>query len=464
YGPLNERQLRYVTHIHTGGHHLLRLINDILDLSKIEAGRLELAIENVTVERTLREVLDAVRPLAEKKSQTLSHEAEPALAVRADSTRLKQVLINLVGNAIKFTPDGGCIELRGQLVDGKVRLEVTDNGPGIPPEEKKRIFEAFHRLRQAGKAQEGTGLGLAITQRLVELHGAELGLESQPGQGSCFYFSLPFVPAFADLPSRATESAWREAGSARIFVIEDDTAAAQLIQSQLASSGYEAVVCEELSRAVEIAAELRPDVITLDLLMKPTNGWELLLQLKNEPRTANIPVIVITIVDQPALGTTLGADEYLVKPVEQSALLAAIARCLAAREGLKMARPVLIVEDDGATREVIAELLTAQGYTIATAADGAQARAWMSESLPALVILDLMLPNVSGFELLSEWRSSPRTADLPVFVLTSKDLTRDEEKYLRVHAESLWRKQESWQQSLTKELKRVLAVSQPVQG
>ncbi|MGA7625834.1 MAG: CHASE3 domain-containing protein, partial [Candidatus Acidiferrales bacterium] len=231
YGPLNERQLRYVTHIHTGGHHLLRLINDILDLSKIEAGRLELAIENVTVERTLREVLDAVRPLAEKKSQTLSHEAEPALAVRADSTRLKQVLINLVGNAIKFTPDGGCIELRGQLVDGKVRLEVTDNGPGIPPEEKKRIFEAFHRLRQAGKAQEGTGLGLAITQRLVELHGAELGLESQPGQGSCFYFSLPFVPAFADLPSRATESAWREAGSARIFVIEDDTAAAQLIQS-----------------------------------------------------------------------------------------------------------------------------------------------------------------------------------------------------------------------------------------
>ena len=252
--------------------------------------------------------------------------------------------------------------------------------------------------------------------------------------------------------------------SPRIFVIEDDPVAAQLIQSQLASSDYEAVVCEELSRAVEIAAELRPDAITLDLLMKPTNGWELLLQLKNEPRTANIPVIVITIVDQQALGTTLGADEYLVKPVEQSALLAAIARCLAAREGLKMARPVLVVEDDGATREVIAELLTAQGYTIATAADGAQARAWMSEFLPALVILDLMLPNVSGFELLSEWRSSPRTADLPVFVLTSKDLTRDEEKYLRAHAESLWRKQESWQQSLTKELKRVLAASQPVQG
>ncbi len=464
YGPLNEKQLRYVTHIHTGGQHLLRLINDILDLSKIEAGRLELAIENVPVERTVREVLDALRPLADKKSQTLSHEAGATLAVRADSSRLKQVLINLVGNAIKFTPTGGCIELRGQLVDGKVRLEVRDNGPGIPPKEKKRIFEAFHRLHQAAGTQEGTGLGLAITQRLVQLHGAELCLESEPGQGSSFYFSLPFVRAFDGVPKGQAESRRREGGTPRIFVIEDDPAAAQLIQSQLASSGYETIVCEELSRAVDIAAGLQPDAITLDLLMKPTNGWELLLQMKNEPSTANIPVIVISIVDQPALGATLGADEYLVKPVEQSALLAAIERCLAARAGLKLARPVLVVEDDAATREVIAELLTAQGYTIATAADGAQARAWMSTSLPAMVILDLMLPNVSGFELLSEWRGSPRTADLPVFVLTSKDLTREEEKYLRAHAESLWRKQESWQDSLTKELRRVLAASQPVHG
>jgi DNA-binding response OmpR family regulator/nitrogen-specific signal transduction histidine kinase len=460
YGPLNERQLRYVTHIHTGGQHLLRLINDILDLSKIEAGRLELAIENVPVERTLREVVDAVRPLAEKKSHALICEAESTLAVRADGTRLKQILINLVGNAIKFTSVGGNIKVSGHLVDGNVRLEVSDNGPGIPPEEKKRIFEAFYRLRLSGITQEGTGLGLAITQRLVELHGSELGLESQPGHGSCFYFSLPFVQAYSVVPASTIESREREGGIPRIFIIEDDSAAAQLIQSQLASSGYEAVICQELSRVVEVAAELQPDAITLDLLMKPTNGWELLLQLKNEPRTANIPVIVISIVDQPALGTTLGADEYLVKPVHQTALLAAIERCLAAKEGLRLARPVLVVEDDGATREVITELLNSQGYATATASDGAQARAWMNGSLPAFVILDLMLPNVSGFELLSEWRGSPRTADLPVFVLTSKDLTREEERYLRTHAESLSRKQEYWQQSLTKEIRRVLAPTQ----
>ena len=325
-----------------------------------------MAIENVPVERSLREVLDAVRPLAEKKSQSLSYEAESKLAVRADSTRLRQVLINLAGNAIKFTPDGGKIKLCGRLVDGKVRFEVLDDGPGIPPEEKKRIFEAFYRLRRSGNTQEGTGLGLAITQRLVELHGAELALESQAGQGSCFYFSLPFV-RYSRMCRAARPVPKREGGIPRIFVIEDDPAAAQLIQSQLAAFGYEPFVCEELSRAVEIAAELLPDAITLDLVMKPTNGWELLLQLKNEPRTANIPVVVVSIVDQPALGTTLGADEYLIKPVEQSALCAAIERCLAARDGLKLARPVLVVEDDGPTREVISEMLTTQGYNIATA-------------------------------------------------------------------------------------------------
>ncbi|MGA8145860.1 MAG: PAS domain S-box protein [Candidatus Acidiferrales bacterium] len=463
YGPLNERQRRYITHIHTGGHHLLRLINDILDLSKIEAGRLELVIESVPVEREFCEVLDALRPLAEKKSQTLLHDAESTIAVRADPTRFRQVLMNLVGNAVKFTPEGGRITLDARLEDGKACINVTDNGPGIPPEEKKRIFDAFYQLRQSGKTQEGTGLGLAITQRLVELHGGELALDSEPGKGSRFYFSLPFAEAFEELPSRPIEARRKEGRTPRIFVIEDDAAAGQLIQSQLSSSGYEALVCSEPSRAVEIAAALQPAAITLDLLMKPTSGWELLLQLKSDPRTMAIPVIVVTIIDQPALGTTLGADEYLTKPVEEAALLAAVERCLAAREALHLERPVLVVEDDGATREVLTELLHAQGYKVAAAADGAQAQAWMNAALPALVILDLLLPNVSGFQLLSEWRGKSRTAGVPVFVLTSKDLTREEEDYLRSHAESLLRKQESWQQSLIKELQRVLTQGQSVQ-
>jgi CheY-like chemotaxis protein len=243
----------------------------------------------------------------------------------------------------------------------------------------------------------------------------------------------------------------------RILVIEDDPASGQLIQSQLTSSGYEAVVCDQPKRAAEIAAELQPSAITLDLLMEPINGWELLLQLKSDLRTRSIPVIVVTIVDQPAIGVTLGADEYLVKPVDKAALLAAVERCLDARGGAPPARPILVVEDDAPTREVIGELLGARGYAVASAVDGAQARDWVAASLPELVILDLVLPEVSGFELLAEWRASPRTADIPIFVLTGKDLSEEEEKYLRNHAESLFRKQQPWQEALVKQLQRVVA-------
>src|SRR5467141_4152196 len=180
YGPLNDRQRRYIDHIHTGGKHLLKLITDILDLSKIEAGRMELTREDVTVASAFSEVISALYPLAEKKSQALLQQVEPNLHVHADGMRFKQVLMNLAGNAIKFTPEGGRIELAARQVDDQVRVEVRDNGPGIPPEQQQRIFEAFFRLTDAASATEGTGLGLAITARLVELHGSKLGIRSQP--------------------------------------------------------------------------------------------------------------------------------------------------------------------------------------------------------------------------------------------------------------------------------------------
>ena len=461
YGPLNERQQRYVNHIHTGGKHLLSLISDILDLSKIEAGRMELAIESLRVETVFGEVLSAMRPLADKKSQELSMSVEADLAARADSTRFKQVLMNLLGNAIKFTPDGGRIEVAARLVEDRVRVEVRDNGPGIPPEEQKRIFEAFYRLRDSGKKTEGTGLGLAITHRLVELHGGELALESQIGQGSCFYFCLPVAVGMRERPSLKTESGPRSVVPPRILVIEDDRAAAQLIQSQLTSAGYESIVCDRPQDALEIAVQLQPNAITLDIVMKPKNGWEILTQLKRDPRTAHIPIIVVSIVDQPSMGALLGADEYLVKPVDKATLLAALERRVNSRPASAPARPILIVEDDAPAREFIAEMLTAKGYAVTAVADGAQARAQVAASLPELVILDLVLPEVSGFELLGEWRASPRTADLPVFILTSMDLTKEEQSYLRRHAESLFRKQEPWQEELLKQLERAVSLGTP---
>jgi PAS domain S-box-containing protein len=462
YGSLNERQRRYVDNIFKGGRHLLHLINDILDLSKIEAGCFELAIETVRIDLALSEVISAMRPLADRKSQTLTHHADPKVGVRADSMRLKQVLMNLIGNAIKFTPENGHIDVTARLTDGKVRLEVRDTGPGIPADEQARIFEAFYRARKSGEPIEGTGLGLAITQRLVDLHGAKLDLLSEPGEGSCFYFSLPIAADVVQPRQHATkaESRPRSNRPPRILVLEDDPAAEQIITTHLSSSGYEVAHCGKSQHAAAMAANLRPDAITLDLLMRPTNGWEVLLQLKSDPRTASIPVIVVTVVDQPAVGAILGADEYLVKPVQKQALLAAVDRCV--KGVTSPTRTILLVEDDGPTREVVTELLTGEGYDVRTAADGAEARASVATELPELVILDLMLPKVSGFELLSEWRTDPRTAELPVFVLTSKDLNREEEKYLRTNIEFLFRKEQPWRDALTKQLHRLVPQAQAV--
>jgi signal transduction histidine kinase/DNA-binding response OmpR family regulator len=458
-GELNERQQRYVSHINTGGRHLLKLISDILDLSKIEAGRLELCFEHLSVAKIFGEVISALGPLVRKKTQTLSSDADRSLAVHADATRFKQVLLNLVGNAIKFTPERGSIEITAQRVGNEIQVKVHDNGPGIPLEEQKRIFDAFYRLRKSGEGVEGTGLGLAITESLVKLQGGSLGLESEPGHGSCFYFSLPVAPAVPGLRPRA-KVAQKTTEAPKILVIEDDATTIHLIKSQLTSSGYQVVICDQPQRALELAVDVQPQAITLDLLMTPVSGWEILLHLKQDPRTSSIPVIVLTIVDNSGAGTALGADEYLVKPVDKATLLAAVERCLEGRADSSPLRPVLVVEDDAPTREIIAELLQTKGYAVVTAPDGQSARVQVATSLPELVILDLVLPKVSGFELLAEWRADRRTAELPIFVLTSKDLSAQEKTYLHTHAQSLFQKQEPWQETLLKELERALGKPQ----
>ncbi len=288
-----------------------------------------------------------------------------------------------------------------------------------------------------------------------------MGLESEPGRGSCFYFSLPI--AASSRKSRPIED--RHAATTgdppKILIIEDDEITLQLIESQLTSAGYQVVCCGQADRALEVAANLQPQAITLDLLMKPTSGWEVLLQLKGDARTASIPVIVVTIVDNRMAGAAFGAEEYLVKPVDRATLLAAVERCIAARENSPLLRPILVVEDDLPTREIIVDLLTTKGYMVASATDGASALQHVATSLPELVILDLVLPDVSGFELLAEWRADARTAELPIFVLTSKDLSTQEKAYIRAHTQSFFHKQESWQEALLKQLHRAAGKPQP---
>jgi signal transduction histidine kinase/DNA-binding response OmpR family regulator len=454
YGALNERQQRYIKHIHVSGQHLLQLINDILDLSRIEAGRLQLTVEDVAVHVSFAEVSGALQPLLDRKSQRLVQFASQEFVVRADKTRFKQMLMNLLGNAIKFTPEGGRIELAAHLLGDFVRIEVRDSGPGIPPDEKQRIFEAFHRLKQSEKAAEGTGLGLAITRSLVELHGGRLDLESEPGAGSCFHFTLPAAQAAEKKADRKADLGGNSV-AATVLVIEDDPASADLLESQLASAGYGVVVCSQSQRAVETAAELQPAAITLDIVMLPVNGWAILSSLKSDPRMTRIPVVVVSVTDQQATGALLGADEYIVKPVDRGILLAAIERCLNARGSHRGAGNILVVEDDSATCEFIAELLSSHGYEVKAVMDGEQARAQVQASLPSLVILDLILPKVNGLQLIAEWRSEPRTADIPIFVLTNKDLTVDEKEYLRANTGALFSKHEPWPEALLKQMSRV---------
>lgn len=448
HGSFTESQRGFIQHIRDAGKHLLGLINDILDLSKIESGRLDLMLENLSASLICSEVADVLRPLAQRKSQTISVEVDGDCLVHADARRMKQVLMNLAGNAVKFTPDGGRITLRATSSDGMVRCEIQDSGPGIRPEDQAAIFEAFQRLPQTAQV-EGTGLGLAIARKLVELHSGMIGLESEPGKGTCFYFCLPAAvssgPGITPRPSLASVSS-----SATVLVVEDDECSAKLIEAFLDREGYKTVLCLNPESAVEMARKTRPDAITLDLVMRPVNGWQILSVLKQDERTREIPIVIVTIVDQREMGLALGAEEYLVKPVESHLLREAIARCL----GKASDGPILVVEDDASLREALVESLAMEGYKTLTAADGHEAQAKVAKQLPALVILDLGLPGLSGLELLTEWRGNSATSTLPVLVLTGKDLSPQEEEQVSKCSQALLRKQESWRNRLLKEIGR----------
>ncbi len=460
YGQLNESQRRYLGHIRNGGQHLVRLVNEVLDLSRIEAGRMELVPEDVAIEPIFAEALETVRALVDQKSLQMSQEIEPGLMVRADAMHFRQILLNLLGNAIKFTPAGGCIMLKARKEDDSIRMDVCDTGPGIPPEEHDKIFEAFYRMNHGDAAVEGTGLGLAITQRLVEMQGGHLGVESKVGKGSCFFFYFPAVLAAETHSVQKRKQAEPVEEYPLVLAVEDDPVSLHLIQTQLAWAGYRVAVCENSQLAFQQAVDLQPAAITLDILMKPVSGWDVLSQLRADPRTLNIPVIVTSVVDQRGTGISLGAEEYLLKPIQRKPLLAAIERCFDRRGVGVPVRPILVVEDDADTRELITEILSSQGFAVAAASDGVQARALVASTLPELVLLDLVLPKVSGFDLLAEWRADPRTSGMPVFVLSGKELTRQETAFLRHHSELLMRKQEPWQLTLVNQLRRVLNAEQ----
>jgi DNA-binding response OmpR family regulator/anti-sigma regulatory factor (Ser/Thr protein kinase) len=327
-GPLQPKQREYVNDVLQSANHLLTLINDVLDLSKIDAGRVDLHKEWVALDTLTQSVLAIVQPLANKRSVRLVIELPAGLPqIHVDTVRFKQILFNLVSNGIKFTPAGGEVSLSARVDDRGVQVAVRDTGIGIRGEDLPRLFQEFEQIEPTlGVKPEGTGLGLALTKRLVDLHGGTVAVQSEPGQGSVFTVSLPAGRA---APERAAV-AWADtdgAAGARVLVVEDDTMAAQIIASHLRAAGLAVTVAPRAEDAARLAAELQPAAITLDIMMPGCDGWTVLKQLKKAPTTADIPVIVVSALDEPQRGYMLGAANYLTKPVTGDALVGTLERC-----------------------------------------------------------------------------------------------------------------------------------------
>ena len=328
FGDLNERQEDYVRDIRDSGRHLLELINEILDLSKIEAGRMELDVGAVSLPALLEHAVMMLRDRAGAQGVALSLEVADGLdTVRGDELKLRQVVVNLVSNAVKFTPDGGSVAIDARPSGSDVVVSVRDTGIGIAEEERERIFEAFQRGgRSVRTSTEGTGLGLTLSKRIVELHGGHIWVESQVGAGSTFGFSIPrsstaAVRAVEDVPPPA-------AAAGHVLVVEDDRRSADLLKVYLEGARYRVTVAGDGVDGLRLARELEPTAVILDILLPRLDGWDFLAELKRDAATSAIPVVIVSMLDERGAGMALGAAEYLIKPVDRREVLGALARCV----------------------------------------------------------------------------------------------------------------------------------------
>jgi len=460
-GQLNDKQKRFVNHIKQGSAHLLQLINDILDLSKIEAGQLELRCEGFQIKDALPEVLSTIRPLAMAKNIPIEQKMENDQHVYADRVRFKQILYNLLSNAVKFTPKEGRIDIDCHGDGNSVCISVTDSGIGIRAEDQAVIFEEFRQVEgPAGTTHEGTGLGLAITKRLVEQQGGRISLESEFGKGSRFTFTLPVgsrgskTPDVNEPPSPSIV-AGEGRGKPLILVVDDEVTARELLASYLCPE-YRIAVAESGEEAVKQARDLRPDAITLDVMMPGGNGFETLAALKKAPETANIPIIIVSIVDQEQVGFALGAVDYLIKPVRKPVLLETIRKYVLPQSDEDEDEAILLVDDDPRALELLEETLRSAGYETESVRSGTRALEVLSSKFVSAVVLDLLMPGMDGFEVIRHVRQEATLRELPIFVMTAKSLTKDELAVLSRETQALFHKNGSWQQQLMVEVGRVL--------
>ncbi|MGD2143214.1 MAG: GAF domain-containing protein [Anaerolineae bacterium] len=453
-GDMPPEQKECVDNIYASGEHLMALINDILDLSKIEAGRMELVLKPFDVAEMVRNVQKTVTPMITEKSQILTVDVEDDLPeLTADRVRVRQVLLNLLSNAHKFTPLEGEITLTCRLADPTTILfSVSDTGIGIRQDDQQVIFEEF---RQADSSEagdtKGTGLGLTISKRLVELHDGSIWVESERGEGATFSFLLPVSGPSVEEPEADDEGVIPPAGR-RVLIVEDDRQFSNLLALYLRREGYIPIQHYRGSGAVEQARDLNPTLITLDVMLPSQDGWQILERLKSDPQTRDIPVLVISALRDGRLALSLGASDYLVKPVDRDALHTVLSR-LSIEEPPPRPSTILLIDDDPDLAPLLRAMLQGRCELI-PAYDGEEGLAKARTQRPDGILLDLMMPGMSGFEVLDSLKADDETVNIPVIVLTVKNVTAGEREQLNDQIESLMEKRALTPQALTEQIRR----------
>ncbi|HEX6111770.1 MAG TPA: response regulator [Geminicoccaceae bacterium] len=423
-----DRFLPDLMKIREAGKHLLSLINDVLDLSKIEAGKMDVLVEEFEVAELIEQVHSVIEPLIAKNANVLEVIGASDLGrMHSDQTKLRQSLLNLLSNAAKFTR-GGRIALAARRMaepeGDRLQFVVSDTGIGMTPEQLQGLFQAFSQARSStARDYGGTGLGLAITRHFCRMLGGDVAVESTPGAGSTFTLTLPAVCPAA-MPEVATSAAPARRADAlgTVLIIDDEKPAHELLERELAGAGYDILHAAGGREGLKLAKQARPDVITLDIIMPDLDGWSVLKALKADPELCDIPVVLVTIMGDRDLGFALGAADYITKPLDREILLAAVNRHARGAEGAQ----ILVVDDDWKSRDMLRRTLVKEGWTVAEASNGREAMSLLERSRPALVLLDLMMPEMDGFELLERMRRNEGWREIPVVVVTAKDLTRAE--------------------------------------
>jgi len=431
-GPINETQNQDLTAIYSSGQHLLHLINDILDLSKIEAGKMELQFADVNLSDMVNSVMSTAIGLVKDKPIKLFHKVDPKLPdVRCDATRVRQVLINFLSNAAKFTDEGSItVEVRPNIdPQGKseVLVTVTDTGLGIAEKDQSKLFQPFSQVDDSPTRKSGgTGLGLSICRSLIDMHSGRIGLlSSEVGVGSTFFFALP-MPQQVDGTSDKGSSGVQEPMDV-ILSIDDDPQIIYLYERFLKTQGYKVAALTDPKKAVQYAKEVHPFAITLDIMMPEKDGWQVMAELKADPETRHIPIIICSILQEEERGFSLGAADYLVKPFLQEELANAINRL---NKDQKI-HEIMIIDDDADDRRLLKKLVEDNENMHAVLAEGGKAGLELITAKPPdAILLDLFMPDMDGFAVLQQLRTNSLWNRIPVIILTGADLTSDQQKQL----------------------------------